>query len=118
MLLRRAGERAVEIDDVQAIGAVARELGDELDRVVVEDGRAIAAALLEPHGLAAEQIDRGEQLHAASANAREQREPDALALLGVELHANRLSFADRRRRTCTPCVASSATTDGSAGTTR
>ena len=63
VLLRRARERAVEIDDVQAIRAIARELRDELDRPLAEHGRAIAAALFEAHGLAAEQIDRGIQLH-------------------------------------------------------
>jgi hypothetical protein len=35
----------------------------------VKHGRAIAASFLEPHGLAAQQIDRGIEPHAASANA-------------------------------------------------
>ena len=59
VLLWRSCERSVEIDDVQAIRAIARELRDQLDRIVAEDRRAIAAALFEPNGLAAEQIDRG-----------------------------------------------------------
>ena len=42
---------------------------------IVEHGRAIAPAFLEAHGLAAEQIDRGIELHAASTNARSSARP-------------------------------------------
>jgi hypothetical protein len=69
-------ERAIQIDDVQSICTVVRERCDELERRMMEHGRAIAIAFLETHGLATEEIDRGEQLHEVTKFSR-RRSPVA-----------------------------------------
>ena len=113
--LARLAERAVEIDDVEAVGAIPRELGDELDRAVVEHGGAVALALLEPDGAAAEQIDRREELHARSTKLRKIRSPTAWLFSGWNWHAKTLSFRTAAVSR-TPCSASSVTSAGSSGT--
>jgi hypothetical protein len=80
--LARLAERAVQIDDVQAIRAIVRELCHELDGIVVEDRRALALALFEANGLTVEQIDRGEQLHAAPMKFESMRCPTAWLFSG------------------------------------
>ena len=114
--LRRLAERAVEVDDMQPIRAAARELGDQLDRPVVKHRRAIAPAGLEPHRAAAEQIDRGQQLHACT-SSRSSASPTAWLFSGWNWHANRLRvrIAAQNR---SPCSASSATIERAAGTAR
>src|SRR5258707_1152885 len=65
-LLRRAGERAVEIDDVQAIRSASRHVGDELERALAEHGHAIAATRFESHDAATDEVHRGVELHACT----------------------------------------------------
>jgi hypothetical protein len=57
-LLRRARERAIEVDDVQPVGAAACELADQLERSLGEHGRTIATAFFEPDRATLEQIER------------------------------------------------------------
>src|SRR5262249_35055268 len=113
--LARLAERAVEIDDVQPIGATLRELGDQLDRPVVEHGGALALALLEPDRAAAEQIDRGEELHACSTKLRRIWSRAGWLFSGWNWHAKMLSWRTAAVRR-TPCSASSVTSEASAGT--
>ena len=79
---RRLAERAVEVDDVQPVRAALRELADELHRPLVEHRGARAIAGLEPHGAAAEQIDRRQELHAPSTKLRRMRRPTAWLFSG------------------------------------
>ena len=113
--LARLAERAVEVDDVEAIGAAGRELADQLDRPVVEHGGAVAATLLEADGAAGEQVDRREQLHARSTKLRSICSPTDWLFSGWNWQANRLS---RRIAAVSgmPCSVSSTTSDRSSGT--
>ena len=54
--------RPVEIDDVQPPDAVGREAARDPRRILVVDRRRVVAPLRKPHGAAAEQVDRGNQL--------------------------------------------------------
>ena len=82
LLLWCAGERTVEIDDVQAIRTAVDERCHELDRALGEHGRALAPAFFEPHRAAVEEIDRGIQLHAASTKRRSIASPTAWLFSG------------------------------------
>ena len=57
--------RAVEVDDVDPLGARLEELARLGDRVVVVDGHAVVVALGETHGLAAQDVDCGKDDHRA-----------------------------------------------------
>jgi hypothetical protein len=62
--LRRApGAGALEVHDVEA-GAAAAETGGEGRGGAVVNGDAIVAALVEADGMAVEEIDGGEEMHA------------------------------------------------------
>ena len=54
--------RAVEVHHVEAAERVRGEARGDRGRVGVVDGRGVVAALHEPHAVAAEQVDRGDQL--------------------------------------------------------
>ena len=81
---RLAGERAVEIDDVQILEALRLERPRLRRRIAVKHGRARHVALLEPHAGAVLEVDGGEQDHdwtrsatrgaALAADARSRRE--------------------------------------------
>ena len=58
--------RALEVDHVQALGALILESLGHGDRIVVVDGNPIVVALVQPDDLTIEQIDRWNQLHATS----------------------------------------------------
>jgi hypothetical protein len=81
VLVACARERAVEIDDVDALGARGGHLAHELPRRLVIDGRRVAAALLQSHRLAAHQIDRRDDLHAFTKFSR-RRSPMAWLFSG------------------------------------
>ena len=110
-----ARERAVEIDDVDALGAGLGELGAQPPRLVVIDHRGVAQAVGEAHRLAAEQIDRGEDLHERT-KFSSRRSPTRWLFSGWNWQANRLSrrIAAQNRP---PQSHSSTVTPGSAGTT-
>ena len=55
---RAPGEGAVEIDEVEAAGALVAEPPRELDRVAALDRHRLAAALREPDDAALEDVDR------------------------------------------------------------
>src|SRR5262249_53849084 len=112
--LARLAERAVEIDDVQPIGAAARELADQLDRPIVEHRGALALALLETNRAAGEQVDRREQLHARSTKLRRICSPTDWLFSGWNWQAKMLS---RRIAAVSrmPWSAWSATSDRSSG---
>ncbi len=59
-----ARERAVQVDEVERLGAVALEPERHLDRVQVVARLTVGLALDEPHRPAAPQIDRRNDLHA------------------------------------------------------
>jgi hypothetical protein len=87
-LRRCAGERAVEIHQVQPRDARHDQLVDQPRRILVVRGRAIAPALVEADGHAAEQIDRGEHTHAPHFTMAARRPPgdagdDVSAALGA-----------------------------------
>ena len=63
-VLRLAEHRTVEIDDVEPLGTLLRPDTRLIDRVVVVDLHRVEPALLKPHGLAVEDVDCGEDLHA------------------------------------------------------
>ena len=60
---RQALAGAVQIDEVQMLGALLDELPGHGGRIVGEDGLLLVVALPEPDALAAAQIDRRPDLH-------------------------------------------------------
>ena len=62
-LHRRAGEGAVEIDDMQIFEPDSLESARLRGGIVIEHGRAVHIALDEAHALPFLQIDRGKQNH-------------------------------------------------------
>ncbi len=60
---RLAGERAVEIDDMQPLAAGGGEFARLVGRAVVELRRLGHVAMHQPHAFAALEIDRGKQDH-------------------------------------------------------
>ena len=55
---RRAGERAVEIDDVQSCGSVRGEPPRELDRIAALQRDLLAPSSAESHGTPCEHVHR------------------------------------------------------------
>ena len=95
---RLAGEGAVEIDDVQILEALRLERLRLRRRIAVEHGRARHVALLQAHGEAVLQIDGGKQDHGCPLQEiGDQRKPELLALLRMELRADHV-VARRRSR--------------------
>ena len=64
LVLRAAGRRAVQVDDVQAARALRDQCFAIGDRVVGEDGRVVHVALLQAHAAAVLQVDRRNDEHA------------------------------------------------------
>jgi hypothetical protein len=108
------GEGAVEIDDVDPLGAGRRQLADQLLGALAVDRDVILPAGPQPHRLAVEQIDRGQDAQAhrfprrrvdrrliaelittRQHEARQQLEAGGAALLGVELTREHVAGADR-----------------------
>ena len=109
-VLRRAGPRAVEVDDVQEARARLDPRARGLERVVVVDGLGVEVALHEAHRLAVGDVDRGVEDHDAACTVAQiadevaqQREAVGRGLLGVALRAEDVAALDerdeRRRRT-------------------
>ena len=67
---RRAGARAVEIDNVEIASPVLDPAPRGIERVGVVHGPGVEVALREPDGLAVEDVDRRQQDHARAASAR------------------------------------------------
>ena len=61
---RHAGERAVEVDQMEARGSFGREPSGEADRVTALERHGVALASREPDGAAAEDVDRGYHVEA------------------------------------------------------
>ena len=64
--------RAIEVDDVQRPRTRLHEAAGGLERIVRVDGLAREVAALEPDGLAAADVDSGQEDHAARASAAPQ----------------------------------------------
>ena len=93
--------RAVEVDDVDPLGALLGELARLGDRVLVVDGHALVVALGEAHRSPAEDVDCGKDDHRAlllddAAEVREQR-------AAPRSRTSRGGTARRRR--CRDCTA-------------
>ena len=65
-LAGRAGEGAVEVDHVQALGAGVDPALGHADRVVGEDGLGVGAPLPQPHAAASAQVDGRDHDHRLS----------------------------------------------------
>ena len=86
-----ARERAVEIDDVDAIGAGGDKLGDQRRGIVAVHGGALTVAFQQPDHAASEQIDSGVDVHDALTKLAKSRKPAAWLFSGWNWHAKRLS---------------------------
>ena len=60
-----AGERTVEVDEVEADGALGVEAPRELDGVAAFDRHGLAPSLGEPHDASVEHVDRGDHFEFA-----------------------------------------------------
>ena len=65
-VLRRAGARAVEVDDVQVARARRDPVARRLERIVAVDGLGVEVALHEADRLATGDVDRGIEDHEAA----------------------------------------------------
>ncbi len=64
---RLAALGAVEVDDMQPFGAFFGERARRRQRLLVIDGLRLEVALAQPHGVAAEDVDRRVEVHACVA---------------------------------------------------
>ena len=92
---RLAGPRAVEVDDVQALGAAAHPCQRGRQRVGVIDGARAEVARCEPHGAAFEDVDRRVEPHRWSAQD-----------CAIGRRSGRAAVAVARRRSPRSCRAS------------
>ena len=95
--------RAVEVDDVDPLGALLGERARLDERVLVVDGDAVVVALGEAHGAPAEDVDRGKDDHAQAplgeaSEVAEELQAHRRGLLGVELDGEQVAATARRRR--------------------
>ena len=63
LVLRHAGDRAVEVDEVQPLRAVLEPVLRHRRRVLGEHRRRMHLALLQAHAVAVLDVDRGNDLH-------------------------------------------------------
>src|SRR2546425_5163463 len=64
-LARLAGERAVEVHDMEPLGTALLPVHGHRDRVFGEDGLSVGAALTEPHASPVAEVDGGDHDHRA-----------------------------------------------------
>ena len=119
----RRAERGVEIDDVEARGAGGGEPRRHLPGRAVVDRGALAPPLLQAHGGAVQQIDRGEDQHRGGRlTSAIRRRRSCAAARGPRPGSSRGGTGRRRRcrgataaQKATPCSLVSATSSARAG---
>ena len=94
---------AVEVDDVDPLGALLGEVARLGERVLVVDGHPLVVALRKPHSAPAEDVDRGKDDHCLAplgdaSEVREHLQPHRRGLLGMELHREDVARLHARRR--------------------
>ena len=84
VVLRLAGEGAVQVDQVQAARAGLDPLARHGGRVFAEDGGLVHVALLEANAVAVLEIDRGNEEHGACGEERAVRRRETRRLQGFQ----------------------------------
>ena len=75
LVLRHAGDRAVQIDDVQALGALLEPVLRHRRRILREHRGRVHLALLQANAVTVLDVDRGNDLHGGGKRRGTEEEP-------------------------------------------
>ena len=93
LVLRPAGDRAVQVDDVQALRALRGPVPGHRHRVLGEDGGRIHVALLQAHAAAVLQINCGNDEHGSARENLWSASGTPVHEVGEEAEAGGLAFS-------------------------